>query len=558
MNVRLFVAGTVCAAFAVVLSADFAVAEQMTAQSKISGVTVYLDSALVTRTAEVKLPSGDHEIIFSSLVPDFDAASLRAGTGNNRIRITDVKVEKQFLDETASERVRKLQEELETLEDTRRELEHAKQALAERKQFLDSVRVFAGDQIPEDLVTKIPTQQQLAETLTFLKQNLAEYYRDTEVTDRDLRDLAKKISVVQRQLAEVSGSAQKMTRSIVVTAHAEKEETAAVSVSYLVRGASWLPTYDARADFNAQEVELALFGTINQRTGEEWVDVEMSLSTAQPAIGGRLPYVAPWFLKPREVYRNVAKRMAAPQASSLGMQYDAMKVEEMEEAIGAGAPEPQPSQAVEKGVAIVYTLARKVTVRSDGADHKFAVSAQKLKADFTYTSYPRVSRFAYLGSRVTNGPDQQLLSGPVNLFLEGDYVGTSSIDTIGPQEEFDLYLGADENVKVKRELIMKKADETLIGGIAAPTKRTTFTYKTTIENYKSKKIKMRLFEALPVSEDDRIKVKIGKLAPEPSQKDWESRKGVCLWEMQLDPKKKQEIECHFVVEHPREMAVDGL
>jgi len=146
----------------------------------------------------------------------------------------------------------------------------------------------------------------------------------------------------------------------------------------------------------------------------------------------------------------------------------------------------------------------------------------------------------------------------LNIFLEGDFVGTSHIDNIAPGEEFDLYLGIDENVKVKRELIEKKIDKTLIAGIPTRTKKTTFRYKLTVENYKSKKIKVKLFEAIPVSQDDRIKIKISEISLEPTKEDWEDRKGIWLWELELESQQKQEIFYTFTVEHPRDMLIEGL
>lgn len=181
-----------------------------------------------------------------------------------------------------------------------------------------------------------------------------------------------------------------------------------------------------------------------------------------------------------------------------------------------------------------------------------------MSAEFEYSSYPRVSPFAYLGSRVTNSKGLQLLAGRVNIFLEGDFVGFSGIGNIAPSEEFDLYLGIDENVKVKRELLEKKVDETLIAGIPSRTKKTTFKYKLTVENYKSKKIKVKLFEAIPVSEDDRIKIKINEISLEPDKEDWEDRSGIWLWELELDTQQKQEIFYTFTVEHPRDMLVEGF
>ncbi|MGB6607143.1 MAG: DUF4139 domain-containing protein, partial [Atribacterota bacterium] len=70
--------------------------------------------------------------------------------------------------------------------------------------------------------------------------------------------------------------------------------------------------------------------------------------------------------------------------------------------------------------------------------------------------------------------------------------------------------------------------------------------------------KVKLFEAIPISEDDRIKIKIDEISLEPGVEDWEDRKGIWLWELELEPQQKQEIFYTFTVEHPRDMQVEGL
>ena len=169
-----------------------------------------------------------------------------------------------------------------------------------------------------------------------------------------------------------------------------------------------------------------------------------------------------------------------------------------------------------------------------------------------------MSPYFYLGSRVSNAPDLQLSAGPVNVFVDGDFVGSSGIENVGPGEEFDLSLGVDENVKIKREEIEKKVDDVLVAGISSPNRKISLKYKFTIENYKNNKIKAVLLEATPVSQNERIRVKIAGVSLQPNQKDWKNRPGVWRWELELEPKAKQEIFYTVIVEHPREMAVEGL
>jgi uncharacterized protein (TIGR02231 family) len=206
----------------------------------------------------------------------------------------------------------------------------------------------------------------------------------------------------------------------------------------------------------------------------------------------------------------------------------------------------------------VYSIARKSTIKSDGAEHRLPISSQTLEADFLYSACPKISPFAYLGCRVANSKDLQLLAGRVNVFLEGDYAGASSIDNVGQGEKFDLYLGVDEGVKVERKEIERKVDDVLFAGIASPNKKTSFEYKITVENYKPDKIKLNLFEMMPVSQNDKIVVKLGKVSLAPTEKDWKDRPGVWKWDLDLNPKEKKEIDFSYIVEHPKDIQVPGI
>ncbi|MEA1940106.1 MAG: mucoidy inhibitor MuiA family protein [Candidatus Caldatribacteriota bacterium] len=533
----------------------FAASTEIEVKSEIDWVCVYPDSALIDRVAHLELERGAYKIILPNIVSEVDENSLRVSVlGEASIRLFGAQIKKEYLGEIPSERISQLKEEIQKLEDQIKEIQSQKALLTEKKKFLDSITLFSGGQIPQDLITKMPTTSDLKNILNFLDVELEEYYSQVLNCEIKIRDLKNRVNVLKRELSQISGAQKKLKRSIVAELEVLKSGTADLHVSYLVNGAAWNPIYDARADFEKSEVELVSYGVIRQITGEDWLDINCSLSTAKPRIGGRMPYVSPWTLKPYEPHVATDRMMEAPASA-----YQKQAFKTGEEITGEGIiSEVKYATAEEKGIAVSYQLPYKITVKADKSENKFPISSQKLSAEFEYSTYPRVSPFAYLGSRVVNSETLQLLAGRVNIFLEGDFVGTSRIDNIAPGEEFDLYLGVDENVKVKRELLEKKVDKTLIAGILSRTKKTTFKYKLTVENYKSKKIKIKLFEAIPVSEDDRIKIKRNEVSLEPEIKDWEDRKGIWLWELELEPQQKQEITYNFTVEHPRDMVVKGL
>jgi len=530
-------------------------AAEIEVKSEIGEICVYTDSALINRVTHLELDKGTYTAIFSNIIPEVDENSLRVSAeGMAVIRLFGAQVKREYLEEVPSERIKQLREEIQRLEDEITRMQNLKTILSEKKKFLNSITLFSNTQIPQDLITSMPQISDLENILSFLDTELKDIYTQALDCELEIRDLNNKLETLKRELSQVSGVQRKLKRSIMVELEVLKEGTTDLKVSYLVGGASWNPIYDARANFEKSEVELVSYGVIKQVTGVDWLEVDCSLSTAKPRIGGSIPYVASWFLRPyqREV---LSDKVSAPLATAY--QTEAFKKEAgaLEEGVES---EMKYATAEEKGIAIIYNLPSKVSVKSDKSEHKFPVSSQILSAEFEYSSYPRVSPFAYLGSRVTNSKGLQLLAGRVNIFLEGDFVGFSGIGNIAPSEEFDLYLGIDENVKVKREILEKKVDETLIAGIPSRTKKTTFKYKLTVENYKSKKIKVKLFEAIPVSEDDRIKIKIDEISLEPDKEDWEDRKGIWLWELELEPQQKQEIFYAFTLEHPRDMLIEGL
>ena len=126
-------------------------------------------------------------------------------------------------------------------------------------------------------------------------------------------------------------------------------------------------------------------------------------------------------------------------------------------------------------------------------------------------------------------------------------------------ENFDLALGADRQVTVKREKIQDKVKETtFFGKVEKDTVVREVGYKLTVENLKKTPVEVQIIDNIPVSRTDRIKVNNLVLSPEPSVKDYNDRNGVMLWKLELAPSQKQEINIDFVVSYPKEISLPGL
>lgn len=545
-------------------------AEAIKANSQIIQVTVYPDSALISREVNLKLNPGEHKIIFSDIIPDVDENSLAvSGKGSAQVRIFGGQIKKQFLEKPPSQQLKELEQQIKELNDKTRNLNNQIKVLKEEGEFLDSIKLSAGEQIPKDLITKFPSASELDNLDKFLLTKLQENRDKQEGLEIKIRDLTDKIAALEKEKQNITFDVRKMQRSIVVELEAVKAGDLDLTISYLVKGVAWQPIYDARASLEKNDIELVFYGLVKQTTGEPWEDVELLLSTAKPSVGGKMPELSTWILspfQPRILEGIVRKSSLSAGKADYDMAQNAAFSSSMQDKFKLGIPNEEIapaeivfSQAEAKGSAVVYKVKRKASIKSDGTEYKVPVSSQLLSAQFEYAATPKLSNYAYLMSKVKNSKDGQLLPGAVNIFLEGDFVATSSIPkAIGSEEEFDLYLGIDEGITLKRQKIEEKTDETLLAGIPSRTKSISFKYKLITENYKSKKIKVNLYDQIPVSENDQILVKNVKFSQEPKIKDYLDRKGVMRWEFELEPKASKDLVISYIIEFPRNMQVEGF
>ena len=253
-----------------VLSGTRSFADQLTPASSVKEVTVYPDSALVSRSATVQLGTGAHEVVFSDIIPEIDENSLKISCANTAsVKILGARLKREFLTKEPAEKVRELQDQIQKIEDEIKKLQNFKEVLASEKEFLDSIRLFSKEQLPKELVTKMPAVKDMDDTLKFMDTRLKDNYSQALDTELQIREQEKKLEALRKEVADISGPRQKIKRSIIVEVEASKTVTTDLAVSYLVGGATWQPIYDARANFEKSQVELVSYGIIRQRTGED-------------------------------------------------------------------------------------------------------------------------------------------------------------------------------------------------------------------------------------------------------------------------------------------------
>lgn len=535
-----------------------AFAQEKSLDSKITQVVVYPDRALVTRQAAIRLEKGTHELRLEALPGSIEEDSISAkGEGETKVKLFGVRLDRMPLRGAQLPRAREIEIQIEKLNDLNLEIQNQKQILQEKRNFLTSIKAASADQIGKDIVTKQPSTSDASSMLDFMGKELAGIYAAEQAAERQMRDNSKEIDKLQRELYETGGGMDKQRAALVIDLEAETAGDFVLEVSYRLAGASWHPVYEARTSSDAKDVQVVFYGMIRQGTGEDWEDVSLRLSTARPSIGGRMPEPESWFLKkyePPVLYQrqkdlNVMRATLAADASA--------------EAYGGAAPaapamaEMAVAAVEDSGPAVEFVLPKKESVRADWEPKKVSVSSFKMPAVFEYQAVPKLSPYAYWSAKVKNNSSSQLLAGPIQVFVNGAFSGTSSIDLVGMNETFDLSLGIEERVRIERRLVKEKSDTSVLSGFHGKTKTVDYEYLTILENLKTSEVKLTVWDSFPVSQNDEIKVEQPVFDPKPTEEDSE-KPGVKGWKFSLKPNVKQSLKISYRLKYPADFRIEGL
>jgi uncharacterized protein (TIGR02231 family) len=527
-----------------------AASNNITTQSRIDAVTVYLNSARVTRVAAIDLPAGDARVTLEGLTDQLLDESLRvSGAGNAKAQVFGATVERVPHVETTAKDVRAAEEKLAALKDQDRALEDQLKQAASRRELLDSMRSTYVKERTENLAVRPMDPKEWSGFVDFVAKQydaVLEHIRKTEISKRDL---AKQIQAAQQALDQIRGRGSLVTKNVVVDLRAEQAGTFELAVSYVVPSASWSPVWDARLDADKANIALSLYGSVRQFSGEDWTNIALALSTAQPSRGIEVPDLPPQYLEP---IRPLPPMAAAPSGLLRG-RADTLKAES---AAPAFEIMEQAEAAVTQGLlAATFTAPRRESIDSSGTPRRAFLSTFALKSELTRLAAPKLDEQAVLTAKATNESGPVLLPGPVNIFLGDELTGKTSLPLTAPGDEIKLAFGPDDRVKVERKVIERKHETT---GLFSKEDVYRYRIRTMVKNLYPTPVTVTILDQVPVSRDETIKVTILDKSTSPTDPEDPTKPGVRRYTYTLQPKADQVIELGYEVRFPKGQLIGGL
>ncbi len=532
-----------------------------TLSSSITAITVFTDRALITRTAQLSLAAGEHQLLFDLLPETIDQKSVQvSGLGN--ANLSNVKFKKEFYAEIPGEDAGILHQEKQKITDELSQVHLKLTRLEKEKTFVDEIVKKITAPTEKSDATELDPAKWLS-MIGFYREKLSTIDAEITESEEQKRKLNNQKKATESKINQLGSYTNKEKRQVEVIVEMKTEGNLTLELSYMVRNASWFPVYDLRVNTERKQMNITYNAIVKQNTGENWDEVKLKISTAQPQISGNQPELTPWRIDVMNVYQEEKKKSRGVGG---GISTQNFMVQEIERSpklladmvLAEPSMEKQSAKVETNATAVFFQIAGNHTIKSDNTDHKVTILVEDFPAHFRYSSTPKLSPYAYLKAKVRNDSDYPFLAGETNVFLDSNFVANASIETVASKEEFWTFLGIDEGIKVEHKFL-KKYEKQEGGFISKKTKIIVYEYQIKVKNNKKTQEEIVIWDQLPISQNANIKVHlIDPIYKEDTETLKKNEFEALKWFYK--PKSGEEILINFKfsVEYPHEVYVTGL
>ncbi len=540
-----------------VLAAAAAPQEQpvVPASTRLDRVTVYAAQALVERTFAVEADEpGPMTVEIGPLPLGLDTSSFQTKVEAGQAVIQGVEtriVTGDALDRGQRDQLRARLAEM----------------LAERRD-LDAERasIEAGQQMVASVIASLATPDGGARILEsavdgtaldalfgFVRERSAELDRELAALEAAVAELEQRIAGVREELGGENGAPLRRYHLGRIQVWAERAGRVELRASYLIGGARWRPTYDVRVAPDLTGVTVGLVAELDQRTGEDWTDAEVLLSTSTPSVGLDPPPVP---LRVFEIQRATPSSVDARALDRGGAAFAEVEGLALPNEAAKGFRAAPEAQIQDLGLSALFQLPDRKTIRGDGEPYRYRIREVPLEVRPERYLVPSRSDRAFLRAEVRLTGDTPLLPGQAKIFLGPDYLGDTRFPVLRPGDSTTLNLGVDPNLAVELEVVRDERDDP---GLLSSTATITRVWRAKLKLSAAAlgAVDVLVEEALPVVRGGGLEIKPVELRPNPLRDEADLRdqreRGVYRWRLRLAPGQGQNVYWGYELEFDEDL-----
>ncbi len=530
------------------LALNLAAQAPLDLQAPIRRVRLHPDEAWVTRIGTVKVAgSGVHRLAIRNLPAGLVMEDVRvAARGPEGSRLGDLTLGAEPRKVTETAEYKALKAEWEALGDRQDVLEAEGQALDKEKDFLHGLQAAYDKEISARLAGAVPTAASVVDLSRGIEGRLAEVLirdrrrrRELEKVEEDFKRVNEELN---KRAAERSESPSQALVEVATSGPGEVE----VEFTYRQHGARWEPGYEARLSADGKKVDLAIFATVRQDTGEDWKGVALEITNARASrslamaryaeakvIDGRenQPVIRGGSAKEVNFYLNA-------QQPSPGIAQNTM--------IAAPPEPPKPTapaalaEAVPleeaQGLASTWALEGAKDIPADREPHRFRMLSRDAEPTLALVATPRLDPTVYRVARFAVPTGIPLFPGsPVVHYAGTQRVGQAALELPQTGAPFQFGFGPYRGVRV--ELRRVDAVKESVGTF---TKETQWTLKERMEvaNDTAETVVVELQDRELKPASDKVKV---TALPDATPSREGAVPGVRAWTLTVEPRGKAAV-----------------
>ncbi len=584
--------------------------------SHVTAVTVYQNTALVTREVAAPEGAGLTEVVINPLPPSAVPNTLYA-EGTAGIRVLSARYRTRAIAQDTRAEVRAMEVKLKELAGKIQTLQADLTAAAANTTMVGKLENFTAATL-QHLTDKgqLDTTQMIA-LAKYIRTTRGELTKEEVGLKQQVEATQQEQAFTQRLLAEKSGGVSRTERDAVVVID-KKAGAGTVKLSYLVGNASWKPQYKLRAGSGVKDpVQLEYLAAITQETGEDWADVGLTLSTAQPLLSASPPDllalevslgggINPGGLQnqfggaaigggfgsggrggsagqnqlaipPGDMPTNSAYLRGLEQQAQAGRQGATDNLNRKNFAVAndlansAAALEATrdllmpreelkdkaaPVATLVDAPSVTFRLKDKFTLPSRPDDQTVEVSRLELAPKFYYKAVPVLTQQVFRQADLVNTTELVLLPGEATMYVGGDFVGQAKLPLVAVGKPFTVGFGADPQLSASRKLIDKTRE------VKGGNQVLTFKYRLLLSSYKGGPVPVQVWDRTPHAEAaNAINVTLPKIEPKLSDDPLylrdERPRNLLRWDVTVGPKQSGENALAVEYEYRMELALNA-
>lgn len=255
----------------------------------IKHVTVFTNGAQVERSLSVNLLAGEQVITFTGLSPYTDVKSMQIKA---RGKLTVLGVNYRTIHPDSLQRVKQLREAEKLVKSTDEKERELKAQLEVVNAQLEMVKTNSsiGNR------TTVTPLANIKELNNYYAQETLELKKKAIAIDQELEKLAEIREKQEKTVDSIARIKLKTMTEADLTLQVAQAGKVEFDLTYYVRNAGWYPTYDLRSEGLGLPLQLSYKANMFQNTKEEWNNIPVTLSSANPSRSNIAPELRTYWI----------------------------------------------------------------------------------------------------------------------------------------------------------------------------------------------------------------------------------------------------------------------